>query len=147
MLTIVERFFTDFEKEVGKSILCYNESMKESYDRVGEQIAQVRSELAEKSQCLGNDKVLKVLIGFHAKEEEGRYNEQVEAIRGRIEYLGTQQVEVVCEPSAMQAVIEEMGNYIHLSFQNWQNEIKYVAEFVKTGFMSTGEGGFNSVRT
>lgn len=49
-------------------------------------------------------------------------------------------MEVVCEPAAMQAVIEEMGNYIHLSFQNWQNEIKYVSEFVKTGQQSTGEG-------
>jgi hypothetical protein len=64
-------------------------------------------------------------------------------LRGRIEYLGTQKVDVVCEPAAMQAVIQEMGNYIHLSFQNWQNEIKYVSEFVKTGFMSTGDSGFN----
>jgi hypothetical protein len=74
MLTIVERFFSDFEKEVSKSMLCYNESMKENYGKVTEQIAQVRTELAEKSQWLGNDKVLKVLIGFHAKEEEHRYN-------------------------------------------------------------------------
>jgi hypothetical protein len=84
MLTIVERFFSDFEKEVGKSILCYNESMKENYDRVGEQIATVKAELAEKSQWLGNEKVLKVLIGFHAKEEEQRYNEQLDALRSRI---------------------------------------------------------------
>lgn len=116
--------------------------MKENYDRVGEQIAQIKTELAEKSQWLGNEKVLKVLIGFYAKEEEQRYNEQVDALKNRIDYLGTQKVDVVCEPAAMQAVIEEMGNYIHLSFQNWQNEIKYVSEFVKTGFMSTGEGGF-----
>jgi hypothetical protein len=38
MLTIVERFFTDFEKEVGKSIICYNESMKESYGKVNDHI-------------------------------------------------------------------------------------------------------------
>lgn len=38
MITIVERFFTDFEKEVAKSILCYNESMKENYTKVTEHI-------------------------------------------------------------------------------------------------------------
>ena len=95
--------------------------MKESYDKVGEQITSIKNELAEKTQWLGNDKVLKVLIGFHAKEEEKRYNEQVDAIKERIQYLGTQKVDVVCEPAALQAVIEEMGTYIHLSFQNWQH--------------------------
>jgi hypothetical protein len=80
--------------------------MKESYDKVGEQIASIKNELAEKAQWLGNDKVLKVLIGFHAKEEEKRYNQQVGAIKERIEFLGTQKVDVVCEPSALQAVIE-----------------------------------------
>jgi hypothetical protein len=80
--------------------------MKESYDKVGEQIASIKNELAEKTQWLGNDKVLKVLIGFHAKEEEKRYNQQVGAIKERIEFLGTQKVDVVCEPSALQAVIE-----------------------------------------
>ncbi len=69
---------------MAKSILCYNESMKESYDKVGEQIASIKNELAEKAQWLGNDKVLKVLIGFHAKEEEKRYNQQVGAIKERI---------------------------------------------------------------
>ena len=69
MLTIVERFFTDFEKEVGKSIICYNESMKESYGKVNEHIEDLKKEIAEKTTSLGNDKVLKVIIGFHAKEE------------------------------------------------------------------------------
>jgi hypothetical protein len=96
MLTIVERFFTDFEKEVTKSVLCYNESMKENYGKVSEHTEELKKELDEKSSCLGNDKVLKVLIGFHAKEEENKYNDQVECIKSRIEYLGTQRVEVVC---------------------------------------------------
>ena len=65
--------------------------------------------------------MLKILIGFHAKEEEKRYKEQVDTIKERIQYLGTQKVDVVCEPAALQAVIEEMGTYIHLSFQNWQH--------------------------
>jgi hypothetical protein len=34
MLTLVERYFSDFEKEVNKSVLCYNESMKENYLKV-----------------------------------------------------------------------------------------------------------------
>jgi hypothetical protein len=41
MLTLVERFFTDFEKEVQKSIICYNESMKENYTKVQEHINQI----------------------------------------------------------------------------------------------------------
>ena len=57
--------------------------------------------------------------------------------------MDTQKVEVVCSPPATQKVIEELGNYIYLAFQNWENEIKYVADFVKTGqLMSTGDGFF-----
>jgi len=38
MITLVDRFFTDFEKEVDKSIICYNDSMKENYLKVGDHI-------------------------------------------------------------------------------------------------------------
>lgn len=48
-------------------------------------------------------------------------------IKNRIDFLETQKVEVVCNPPAAQRVIEEMGSYIHLSFQNWENEIKYTS--------------------
>ena len=34
MLSIVERFFADFEKEVNKSIVCFNESVKENTLRI-----------------------------------------------------------------------------------------------------------------
>jgi hypothetical protein len=34
MVTLVERFFNDFEKEVNKSVIAYNDSMKESYGKV-----------------------------------------------------------------------------------------------------------------
>lgn len=139
MMTIVERFFTDFEKEVSKSIICFNESMKEDYSKVEEHISELKKEIEEKSVNLGTDKVLKTLIGFHAREEEEKYLDQINCLKNRIEYLDTQKVEVVCNPPATQKVIEELGGYIYLAFQNWENEIKYVAEFVKTGqLMSTG---------
>lgn len=48
-------------------------------------------------------------------------------IKNRIDYLESQKVEVVCNPPATQKVIEELGSYIHLAFQNWENEVKYVA--------------------
>ncbi len=67
MVTLVERFFNDFEKEVNKSVIAYNDSMKESYGKVEEQISKVKTELESKSSCLGNEKVLKTIIGFHAK--------------------------------------------------------------------------------
>lgn len=73
MMTIVERFFTDFEKEVAKSIICFNESMKENYSKVEEHIGELKKEIQEKSTNLGTDKVLKTLIGFHAKDEEAKY--------------------------------------------------------------------------
>lgn len=121
MLTVVERFFVDFEKEVGKSILCFNESMKENYTKVNEHIEELKKEIAEKNNNLHNEKVLKTLIGFHAKEEESKYIDQMECIKNRINYLDTQKVEVVCNPPATQKVIEELGHYIHLAFQNWEN--------------------------
>lgn len=66
----------------------------------------------------------------------------------RLDELVEQKVEVVCQPSAAQKVIDELGNYIHLSFQNWENEIKYVAEFVKTGFTDYhSNSNSNSLRT
>jgi len=47
----------------------------------------------------------------------------------------------VYHPPSAQKVIEELGRYIYLSFQNWENEIKYVSDFVKTGHqMSTSDG-------
>lgn len=143
MLTVVERFFTDFEKEVSKSIICFNESMKENYTKVDEQVEFLKKEIEEKNLNLNGDKVLKTLIGFHARDEEAKYSEQLHFIKDRIEYLDTQKVEVVCSPPATQKVIEELGNYIYLAFQNWENEIRYVADFVKTGqLMSTGDGFF-----
>lgn len=87
----------------------------------------MKREIEEKNGNLIGDKVLKTLIGFHARDEETRYLEQVECIRNRIDYLDSQKVEVVCNHPATQKVIEELGNYIHLAFQNWENEIKYVA--------------------
>ena len=77
MMTVVERFFTDFEKEVSKSILCFNESMKENYSKVDEHVEQLKKEIEEKNVHLNGDKVLKTLIGFHAREEETKYTEQL----------------------------------------------------------------------
>lgn len=79
----------------------------------------------EKAGNLGTDKVLRTLIGYHAKKEDERYWKEIESIQNTISYLETQKVEVVCQPAATQSVIDEMGNYIHLSFQNWESEIKY----------------------
>jgi hypothetical protein len=52
--------------------------MKENYGKVNEHIEELKKEIAEKTTCLGNDKVLKVLIGFHARGEEKKYNDEVD---------------------------------------------------------------------
>ena len=75
--------------------------------------------------------------------------EELDQIKKRIEELGEQRVAVVCNVNATQTVIDQLGNYIHLSFQNWENEIKYVSEFVKTGFSkgaSTGNSFHGSLK-
>ena len=41
-MTVVERFFIDFEKEVTKSIICFNESMKENYTKVESHIGELK---------------------------------------------------------------------------------------------------------
>lgn len=68
---------------------------------------------------LGNEKVLRTLIGFHAKKEDQHYWEEIDSIQTTINSLGTQKVEVVCQPAAAQSVIDSLGSYIHLSFLNW----------------------------
>lgn len=41
MVTLVERFFNDFEKEVNKSVANYNDSMKENYGKVENHIEKL----------------------------------------------------------------------------------------------------------
>jgi hypothetical protein len=84
MITIVERFFSDFEKEVNKSIICYNDSMKENYGHVEDHIVALKKEIEDKAATLGGEKVLKTVIGFHAREEEEKYNQEINSINTRI---------------------------------------------------------------
>jgi anti-sigma28 factor (negative regulator of flagellin synthesis) len=121
MINLVERFFSDFEKEVEKSILSYNESMNDNYLQVNQRIAQLKQEIHEKNASLGGEKVLRTLISFHAKGEKQICNEQVASLRARIDHLDTQRVDVVCQPTMAQDVVDGLGSYIHLAFQNWQN--------------------------
>jgi hypothetical protein len=43
----------------------------------------------------------------------------LDLIKARIDELGEQKVAVVCQTNITQNVIDELGNYVHLSFQNW----------------------------
>lgn len=95
--------------------------MRENCGKVEDRITEIKKEVEEKCSSLGGDKVLKVLIGFYAKREEQKYIEDIEAIRNRIGYLQEQKVEVITTPAISQKVIDDLGNYIHLNFQNWQN--------------------------
>lgn len=65
---------------------------------------------------------------------------ELDGIKNRIEELGDQRASVVCHPNAAQNVIDNLGDYIHLSLQNWESEIKYASEFVKTGFSNSSTG-------
>lgn len=93
--------------------------MKEKTQKVEEHISLLTKEVKEKADSLAGEKVLRTLISFHAKNEEKQYWKEIESIQNTINFLHSQKVEVVCQPAAAQNVIDEMGNYIHLSFQNW----------------------------
>lgn len=67
VLGLVQRFFVDFEKEVNKSIVEFNVSMKDSYREMENQIKSMKTELNTKLQCLSTDKVLKTIIAFYSK--------------------------------------------------------------------------------
>ena len=69
MMSLVNRFFDDFQKEVVKNISVYNESMKEGYGKIEHQINGLRQEIQARSNNLKNDKVLKTVIGFYSKLE------------------------------------------------------------------------------
>lgn len=56
------------------------------------------------------------MIGFHSKNEEIRFRDDLDLVRSRIDELGEQKVSIVCQPLITQSVIDELGNYIHLSF-------------------------------
>ena len=56
---------------------CFNQSIKENYTKVEEHIESLKKQVEEKSLNLGTDRVLKTLIGFHAKGEEKAYQEQM----------------------------------------------------------------------
>jgi hypothetical protein len=114
MITLVDRFFSDFEKEVDKSICCYNDSMTTNIGQLQDHIAHLTREIEEKSMTLATEKVLKTLIGFHARGEEKQYLDQMADLQERVEHMNTQKVSVVCQPVAIQSVIDELGNYIHL---------------------------------
>ena len=45
MVTLVERFFNDFEKEVNKSVIAYNDSMKENYGKVQSKIEELKVQI------------------------------------------------------------------------------------------------------
>ena len=144
MLGLVERFFDDFEKEVVKSMNAYNESMKENYGKLEHEIAGLHQEIHTKSNNLKNDKVLKTVISFYSKLEEEKYRENILRIRDGLSQLEEQKVTVICDNAPTQRIVDELGNFIHLEFLNWENEIKYVTEFVKTGF-SQNSGGSRSL--
>ena len=126
MLGLVERFFNDFEKEVIKSMNAYNESMKEGYGKLEHEISNMDQEILTKSNNLKGDKVLKTVIGFYSKLEEEKYRESILRIRDGINQLDEQKVTVICDNAPTQRIVDELGNFIHLEFMNWENEIKYV---------------------
>ncbi len=55
-------------------------------------------------------------------------------LRETIDVCASKRRSLVCENSSIQKIINELSNYMYLTFENWENDIKYVGDFVKTGF-------------
>jgi hypothetical protein len=132
----VERFFNDFEKEINKSILEFNVSMKDNYRDVENQIGSLRTEIAAKIENLGTEKVLKTIIAYFSKEEEKRINESFETMRETLEICGGKRAALAVETNSIQKMVNELSQFMCLSFENWEQDVKYGADFVKTGFSS-----------
>jgi hypothetical protein len=41
------------------------------------------------------------------------------------------------ENNSIQKMINELSQFMYLSFENWEQDVKYVADFVKTGFTTS----------
>ena len=58
----------------------------------------------------------------------------MQILRETIDVCGSKRVSLVCENSSIQKIVNELSHYMYLTFENWENEIKYGEDFVKTGF-------------
>lgn len=115
-MNLVERFFEDFEKEVNKSIVAFNCSMKENYHQLDVKIKNMKGELSQKINSLSTDKVLKTLIGYYSKDEENKINNNLDVLRETIDVCSSKRIALICENSSIQKIINELSNYMYLTF-------------------------------
>ncbi len=68
MISAVERFFNDFQRDVVQAFRGYNDNMKENYSHITEEIKAFEKGLDEKLEHLGTQRVLKTVISFYTKQ-------------------------------------------------------------------------------
>lgn len=131
---LLERFFDDFEKEINKSLLAFNSSMRENYHNLDVQINAMKTDIKNKMANLSNEKVLKTVISYHSKQEEKKNLATLSQMREDLDSYNRKRAFLVFENSSIQKFINELSKFMCLSFENWECDIKYVTDFVRTGF-------------
>lgn len=94
----------------------------------------MRSDINFKIDNLAGDKVLKTVISYYAKQESDKIDNNLDVIRETLQLCSNKRATLVIENNSIQKMVNELTQYMYLSFENWEQEVKYVADFVKTGF-------------
>lgn len=139
VLGLVQRFFTDFEKEVNKSIIEFNVSMRENYREMENQISTMKTQLVSKIDTLATEKVLKTIISYHSKEEDKKIQNNITVLKETLDLCGSKRASLMIDNNSIQKMVNQLSQYMYLSFENWEQDIKYVADFIKTGFTSRSQ--------
>ena len=68
-------------------------------------------------------------------------------MRETLQLCSNKRATLIIENNSIQKMVNELTQYMYLSFENWEQDVKYVADFVKTGFSSGGTNGFSGFKT
>lgn len=108
--------------------------MKENYHNLDVQINTMKTDIKSKIANLSNEKVLKTVISYHSKQEEKKNLANLSNMRENLDAYNRKRAFLVYENSSIQSFINELSKFMSLAFENWECDIKYVTDFVKTGF-------------
>lgn len=58
----------------------------------------------------------------------------IEVLRETLDLCGSKRASLSIDNNSIQKMVNELSQFMYLSFENWEQDIKYVADFIKTGF-------------
>ena len=121
--------------------------MNDNYRELETQIKNMRGEINSKMDNLGSEKVLKTVISYYSRQECDKITNNLDVMRETLQLCSNKRATLVIENNSIQKMVDELTKYMYLSFENWEQDVKYVADFVKTGFSAGGSNGFSGFKT